>query len=165
MNVWVEERGGMRRGVVTSCQVVRERDFSLVGTTTRDASDEGIFVATDISLDVGERLLIAILTPGGSTWVDAEGVVARVIHGRRGDEERGIGIHFTDMSRIDRALWTTSLEGRPPRPSKRGYFRDYAAIIQRIAAEAASMSKKRTKGIGRWYDPSEFAINGWFSAA
>src|SRR4051812_34627455 len=83
----------VRRNIVMRCQVVRERDFRIVGRQAFDVSSEGMLVAADVPILTGEPLIVSFVVPFGRTWIDAEATVARVIHGRRdGDRGRAIGI-------------------------------------------------------------------------
>jgi len=86
-----------RRSVRVPCQVVRERDFRLVGRHVVDLSEDGMLVLTDAPVLTGTSLFCTLKVPFGSPiWLDAEAVVARVIHGRRpGDRGRALGLAFT----------------------------------------------------------------------
>ncbi len=88
-----------RHNMRTNCQVVRERDFSLVADTITDLSLTGMLVSPADPVLTGEKLIISFRLPGTSTWIDTEGFVARVVHGRRPqDRTRGLGILFEDLS-------------------------------------------------------------------
>src|SRR5438045_210590 len=83
-----------------ACQVVRERDFKLVGARTLNLSEAGALVelAPDARVLTGEPVLVSFVSPLSNTWIDAEGVVARVLHGRRpGDVGRALGVSFEDL--------------------------------------------------------------------
>ena len=93
----------LRRSVKIPCQVVRERGFSLVGRHMLDLSTEGMLVRDDVAdrrssrdrVLTGDPVLVTFLAPFSQRWIDAEAIVARVIHGRRTyDRGRAFGIVF-----------------------------------------------------------------------
>jgi PilZ domain len=87
----------VRHSVRIPCQVVRERDFKLVGRHVLNLSKEGMLVLSDRPVLTGEQVLLTLKVPGTtSTWLDAEAVVTRVVHNRRPDDEgRALGLSFT----------------------------------------------------------------------
>ena len=99
-----------RRGVYLSCQVVRERDFRLVGQFGLDLSADGMLVATNERVLTGEPLLVSFRAPLSDFWLDLQASVARVIHGRRpSDAGRCLGLRFdglgeSDANKLRRAL-------------------------------------------------------------
>jgi hypothetical protein len=103
-----------RFSVRIPCQLVRLRDFRLVGRTIANLSEEGALIdATDAVL-TGEPLLISFRAPFSSRWIDADAVLARVVHGRRtGDLRRCFGISFTALSPEARRLLHEGLWGLP----------------------------------------------------
>src|SRR5262245_28317167 len=77
-----------------SCQVVRERDFRLVADRVVDLSPSGALVGPADPVLTGERVIVSFPGADGE-WVDAEAVVARVVHGRRrGEDTRSLGLSF-----------------------------------------------------------------------
>ena len=91
-------RARVRRAVQTECQIVRERDFKLVGTRVLDLSVRGILISTDMPVLTGEDVLVSFKSPVTSRWYDCMGVVARVMHGRRrGDRRRAVGVAFDGL--------------------------------------------------------------------
>jgi hypothetical protein len=102
-------RGSTRREVTIPCQAVREHDFVLVADRTLDVSVEGMLLPMNRRLLTGETLIVSFAIPG--TWIDAEAIVTRVVHGRRpGDDGVAVGVMFDVMS----------LHGRPPPLPRRG---------------------------------------------
>lgn len=103
-----------RFSVRIPCQLVRLRDFRLVGRTIADLSEEGALVdATDAVL-TGEPLLVSFRAPFSHRWIDADAIVARVVHGRRtGDLRRCLGISFTALTPEARRLLREGLWGLP----------------------------------------------------
>ena len=90
-----QHRQAFRRGVLVSCQVVREHDFKRVSYLALDLSTEGMMVATSDRVLTGEEVIVTFRAPFGRRWFDAQATVARVIHGRRpGDTGRALGLQF-----------------------------------------------------------------------
>jgi hypothetical protein len=88
-------RARIRRALATPCQVVRERDFKLVGTTVLDVSARGMLIAAELPILTGEEVLVAFRSPSGHRWYDRTATVSRVLHGRRrGDRSRAVGLAF-----------------------------------------------------------------------
>lgn len=117
-------RESFRRFVRIDCQVVREHDFKLVGDLALDLSTKGMLVRARTRVLTGEELLVAFRPPRCNRWIDAQGTVARVVHGRRpGDTGLSFGIEFHGMEREYQDLIFEKLRGmippdamRPPRP-------------------------------------------------
>lgn len=117
-----------RHNMRSACQVVRERDFSLVADTISDLSITGMLVAPADPVLTGEKLIISFRLPGTDSWIDTGGFVARVVHGRRPhDRTRCLGILFDDLSHRLRFTLERSLRrlplcppgvGRAPRADK-----------------------------------------------
>jgi hypothetical protein len=129
--VHAQQRRALRRGVRVDCQVVRERDFTLVGSRGLDLSPLGMLVMANAPVMTGEPLLVAFRLPRSTWWFDAEATVARVIHGRRpGDAGRCFGVEFDQVDRALQYFLHTSLHGvAPPLPSREARI-DYAATVE-----------------------------------
>ncbi len=111
----------IRRSVRIPCQLVRERDFRLVGRHLIDLSIDGMLVLSDRPVLTGTTTLVSLKVPFGSPiWLDAEAVVTRVLHGRRAsDRGRALGLSFTWVDEVARAALERALEWFPaaaPRP-------------------------------------------------
>jgi PilZ domain len=107
-------RRSSRRGVFLSCQVVRERDFKLVGQFALDLSLDGMLVSTRERVLTGEELLVSFRAPRSSIWIDAEARVARVIHGRRpSDAGRCLGLSFVGLGGSSSRALREALRGLP----------------------------------------------------
>lgn len=103
-----------RRAARFECQIVRERDFRLVAHTTLDLSPDGVMALADENVLTGEPVLVTFSLPNSGAWVDAEGCVVRVGHGRRpGDPGRLLGVGFHWLSEGSRDLIRRSLVGLP----------------------------------------------------
>jgi len=116
-------RRAFRRFVRLDCQVVRERDFRLVGDLVLDLSTNGMLVRATSRVLTGEEVIVSFRPPHSNDWFDAEAIVTRVLHGRRpGDVGPSIGLQFLGVSLDDERLLFTHLRGmsapeplRPPR--------------------------------------------------
>jgi hypothetical protein len=106
-------RARIRRAFPTHCEVVRARDYSLVGTHALDVSPRGMLLRTDTAVMTGEELLVLFRVPTGD-WFDCDAHVARVLHGRRGrDEGRAVGIEFAPLDPWRDILLCDSLKNAP----------------------------------------------------
>ena len=93
-------RRASRHSVRLVCQVVRERDFQLVADQIVSLSATGLLVSPADPALTGERLIVSFQIPHSGYWVDAEAVVARVVHGRRpGEYTRALALEAWKMSR------------------------------------------------------------------
>ncbi len=103
-----------RFSVRIPCQLVRMRDFKLVGKTIANLSEEGAMVELLDQVLTGEPLLLSFRAPFSSRWIDADAVVARVVHGRRpGDLRRSLGLSFATLTPEGRRLLHEGLWGLP----------------------------------------------------
>jgi c-di-GMP-binding flagellar brake protein YcgR len=129
------DRKTLRHASQLRCQVVRERDFRLLGTRTLDISPEGMRVAVDTGeeVQIGESLLVSFEATPFGLWFDGEASVARVIRGRRPtDRGPAIGLRFHAMSSVARLILRGSLRRVPPPLPARPQRLDYAATISGI---------------------------------
>jgi len=86
-----------RSTVKIQCQVVRERDFRLVADQILDLSPHGALVGPADPVLTGERVIVSFQALAGR-YVDAEALVARVVHGRRrGEHTRCLGLSFESL--------------------------------------------------------------------
>lgn len=114
-----------RHSVRLGCQIVRERDFKLVSDEIVELSEGGLLVLPKETARIltGENVLISFMAPFTRTFVDAEAVVARVIHGRRmGDPTPSLGLSITHMSEACQALVRSQLTFLPTAPPRRRYW-------------------------------------------
>lgn len=106
-----------RRVLRQRCQVVRESDFSLIADRVADLSVTGALVTPADPVLTGERVIVSFQLPNSLYWVDAEAVVARVLHGRRpGEHTRGIALELDGISGISRFMIERALRYLPPAP-------------------------------------------------
>jgi hypothetical protein len=132
--LFINQRVMLRRAVQIECEVVRERDFKLVGKRTIDLSPDGMLLPTDLDVLTGEDVLVSFKGPRTGTWFDVEAMVARVIHGRRpGDTCRAVGLSFQNMDELQRLLLRANLRGFPPPVPRRAQRVDYARSVRMAA--------------------------------
>ncbi len=135
MLVGRNDRKTTRHALRIPCQVVRERDFRLVGERTLDVSSGGLLVRSHAEVKVGETVVVAFQATPLGLWFESQAKVTRIIRGRRpGDNGRAFGVRFTDMSAISRLILRGHLKRVPPPVPKRARRIDYAATIKQIAA-------------------------------
>ncbi|MFO0612065.1 MAG: PilZ domain-containing protein [Polyangiaceae bacterium] len=96
-------------------EVVRERNFKLVGSRILDLSEAGMLVSANGPVQLGEPVLVSFMAPFSRIYIDAEAIVTRLAHGRRKeDRELGIGLQFTSIDQVSRALLRERLKVLPP---------------------------------------------------
>lgn len=128
------KRCSFRRRVQTPCYAVVERDFSLLAERTLNVSHEGVLVETQgQAAFVGESVLLSLKLPGGTSWIDAQCSVARVLF--CGDNTSAIGLKFEHIDTFDRAILQGALFGKPMSVELPFVRRDYASHVARIATE------------------------------
>jgi hypothetical protein len=101
------------------CQVVRLSDFRLVADRISDISPQGMLVNPADPVLTGEPILVSFRVPNWGRWVDAEGTVARVVHGRRpGDGPRCLGIELGLLSDKQRFVLDQAMRWMPVAPPR-----------------------------------------------
>ncbi len=134
--VHASQRTSIRRAVPIECQVVRERDFKLVGRWGLDISSDGMLVVSDARVLTGEDVIVSFRVPRTHHWIDCEATVARVLHGRRpSDRARGLGLSFGSLDADTRWQIRSTLRDLPPPLPSREPRVDYAATIHMLALE------------------------------
>lgn len=116
----------IRRTARISCQVVRLSDFRLIADEILDLSAEGLRVGPADPVFTGEPVIISFRAPGFRDYIDAEAIVARVVHGRRpGETRRDLGLQLVDLDRHSRRLLASFAKCLPPAPPghRPGVFR------------------------------------------
>ena len=92
------ERSAVRFGMHVDCQVVRDRDFRVIGRGSMDLSLTGMLVQCTIDADLGDEVIVSFRTPVLREYVDAVAIVTRLIAGRRpGDLGLAMGLTFTSI--------------------------------------------------------------------
>ena len=127
------QRLTIRRSVRVECQIVRERDFKMLGKSAIDLSTRGMLVETDLRVLTGEELVVAFRSPRSRKWYDCLATVARVVHGRRPhDSGRFLGLRFESFDFFQSLDLRTELRGLPPPFPKRELRVDYAASVRNL---------------------------------
>lgn len=112
-------RRSSRHTVKIACQVVRERDFSLLADRVVDLSASGALVGPADPALTGERILVSFRIPRSTVWIDAEATVTRVVHGRRpGEHTRALALEFDDLDALPRFMLEEALRAVPPAPPR-----------------------------------------------
>ncbi len=107
-------RAQLRRPVSTACEVVRERDFRLVGSRILDLSSRGLLVESDLHVLTGDEVLVSLRSPTNKRWYDCTGTVARIVHGRRKrDRIRAVAIAFENLGAFGELLLCEELRDLP----------------------------------------------------
>jgi hypothetical protein len=132
--VHAKDRAASRRTVRLGCEVVRTRDYSMVGKRMIDLSTAGLQVLADGHVTLGERVEVFFRVPYSGVYVLAEGEVARVIRGHRaGDEGPAYGIKLAPLHPdAERVLAAASLRFPPTLPWRPRKV-DYAATVRAIS--------------------------------
>lgn len=74
-----------------------------------------MLVAPTGPVGLGEEVIVSFMAPFTRIWIDAEAVVTRLAHGRRrADRDLGVGLMFTHIDQVSRALLREKLRGLPP---------------------------------------------------
>jgi len=135
--VTAKDRRAVRRLARMGCEVVRERDFRRVAHRVLDLSTEGMQVAAELPVLTGESVIVSFRIPKSDVFIDAEAMVARVVHGRRpSDRGSSFGLKFKPFHRDLRGELTTALRKLPPTLPARELRIDYAATIRRLVFPA-----------------------------
>jgi hypothetical protein len=91
------------------CNVVRERDGEGIAGVGLDFSTGGLQALTRSRVLTGELVRMTFRAPATGRWLTLRGTVARVLHGRRpNDQGRRLGIEFEaltpeDLDRVNEA--------------------------------------------------------------
>jgi hypothetical protein len=121
-----------RFGVHVDCQVVRDRDFRVIGRGTLDVSLTGMLVQCTYAAEIGDEVIVSFKTNIGE-YVDAVGIVTRRMEGRRrGDLGMTAGITFTSIDDESLRALARLLE-RAPVVTHRAPRIDYAREVMRIS--------------------------------
>ena len=109
----------VRKTARIPCQVVRLSDFRLVADVVENLSDAGLLVGPADPVLTGQPVMVSFQLPGFRDFVDAEAIVARVVHGRRpGEIRRALGLEFVDISGESRKLLEAFLRHLVPTPPR-----------------------------------------------
>jgi hypothetical protein len=141
------ERLGLRRRVRLPCQVVSERDFSLISDLCLDISPRGMCVRTLPTpprndeeyvppiIARGTEVLVSFRVPDAGVHMDLSAVVSRVAAGRRrGESGQSLGLSFVGISALEGMILSARLKGFPPPVPLRHLRIDYAAAVRAVHA-------------------------------
>jgi hypothetical protein len=121
------ERSTVRFGVHVDCQVVRDRDFRVLGRGSLDLSLTGMLVQCTLDADIGDEVIVSFQTPRLREYVDAVAMVTRLIAGRRqGDLGLAMGLTFTSIDDASFLALKRALHQLPTARGRRVSRIDYA---------------------------------------
>ncbi len=128
------DRHEIRKGIRMRCQVVRERDFRLIGDTSLDLSPNGMLVASEHFMERGENVIVSFQATNLGIWFDTEATVARVIEGRRVEDRgvTGVALSFTTLDTVKRLILRGHLRRVPPPLPRRAQRIDWSATVRSI---------------------------------
>ena len=127
------DRSNLRRRVRVPCQVVADENFELVGDWCTDLCMTGMGVRACGSVFLGEPVVVSFRIPDSSVWCDTEGYVARIDYGRRDEDPYPrLGIHFSGLEPVAKAVLQSRLRGLPPPIPRRRPRVDYAASLAKL---------------------------------
>jgi hypothetical protein len=104
------------------CQVMSDLWEGPAPHVARDLSEKGVWLDTELPLEVGEKVVLSITPPGLAFPLYLYGRVARVRLARRSDDTftSGMGVEFERVSEWDARTLGRSLGGLPlPKPGPR----------------------------------------------
>jgi hypothetical protein len=124
------ERSTVRFGVHVDCQVVRDRDFRVLGRGSLDLSLTGMLVQCTLDADIGDEVIVSFQTPRLREYVDAVAMVTRLIAGRRqGDLGLAMGLTFTSIDDASFLALKRALHQLPTARGRRVSRIDYAQTV------------------------------------
>ncbi|MDQ3033709.1 MAG: PilZ domain-containing protein [Myxococcota bacterium] len=106
-----------RHALAARGQAVALDGFRLIGERILDASAEGVLLACDDRIAIGESVILSFPVPNSDLVFDAEAEVVRIVRGER-DGDRGYcaGLRFVDFDRRDRLALGLDLRSLPLAP-------------------------------------------------
>lgn len=96
-------RRSLRKAVRAQVRLGDESGLGDIYLDSRDLSNGGAFIASDILFEIGEELDLELTLPESQTRVRARGRVVWVNRRDEGDEVPGMGVQFIDLSDEDKA--------------------------------------------------------------
>lgn len=99
-----------------------------------DVSYDGALLSAEWPLPVGSLVELRMRMPDSRVWFNARGIVRRISRGRRdGDASPSMGVYLYEMNGMDRVMLSTIARAYPSPPAPRGFVRNYAREVRRIA--------------------------------
>lgn len=127
-------RAVSRRTVRLSCEVVRQRDYQLIGKRMVDFSTDGLQILAEDDALLHEDVEVFFRVPYSKIHLMAEGHVARVIRGKRaGDEGPSFGIALGGLHPDAMSALRGAQLRFPPTMPWRPRRVDYAATVRAIS--------------------------------
>ena len=128
------DRSVARFGVHLDCQVIRDRDFRVIGRGSLDVSLTGMLVPCTYAAEVGDEVIVSFRTPRLGEYVDAVALVTRRMEGRRrGDLGATMALTFLSIDDDSLRALGRMLEGAPVTAPRIPRL-DYAREVMRIAS-------------------------------
>jgi hypothetical protein len=115
-------RSAVRRALTLTCQVMSDLWEGPAPHVARDLSPKGVWLDTELPLEVGEKIVLSITPPGLAFPLYLYGRVSRVRLARRSSDEfsSGMGVEFERVSEWDARTLDRALAGLPvPKPGPR----------------------------------------------
>ena len=108
-----------RHLVATRGQAVALDGFRLIGERILDASAEGVLLACDDGVAIGETVIVSFPVPNSELVFDAEAEVVRLVRGEReGDPGYCAGLRFVGFDRRERLALGLDLRALPLAPRR-----------------------------------------------
>jgi hypothetical protein len=119
-------------------QAVALDGFRLIGERILDASAEGVLLACDDRVAVGDAVMVSFPVPDSELWFDAEAEVVRVLRGEReGDPGYCAGLRFVGFDRGDRLALGVDLRALPLVPRQVRWGTTQTSVAVRAARTVA----------------------------
>ena len=133
--VHASNRAASRRTVRLGCEVVRTRDYQLIGKKMLDFSTDGLQILAEDDAILHEDVEVFFRVPYSGVHLLAEGHVARVIRGKRpGDDGPAYGIMLGGLHPEIMSALRAAQNRFPPTMRWRPRRVDYAATVRSIAS-------------------------------
>lgn len=140
---YATQRTAKRCKVTLPCQVVTDPGFRLIGSRVLDLSENGMLVASEAAVDVGQEVVVSMRAPRSRRWIDAIAKVCRVVRGRRVyDPERAIALEFTEIEKPYQVNLRDRLSEFPQLAPQRRLRVDYASSVYEIFQSSAFVAQR-----------------------
>jgi len=130
------------------------RDFKLVADSIENLSIGGLLVGPSDPVLTGEHLFLSFKLPCSGEWIDTEGYVARVVHGRRDQEfTRQLGVKFCSLQPSAMESVRQQTRSVPPLPPlARPGRRSSGSATDMFALGSGWASSSSGHALIRWWD-------------